>query len=104
MTEKDFYISVAFIIIPFSSFLLCFVNDKDKSRKQFVNWFLIGNAIFFLSPLTYAYIATLSNGNMWNENGPGTVLWFYLLLLPFCYIVQVILLVLKIFFLRKSKV
>lgn len=103
MTETHFYIALVFIIIPISSFFLCFVNDKDRSRKQLLNWFLIGNALIFISPLLYAFFASLPNGNMWNENGPGTVLWFYLLLTPICYIIQALLFVLKIIYSRENR-
>ena len=102
MTETHFYIIIVFLIIPFSSFLMCFMNDEDRSRKKIMNWVLLGNTLFFFSPLVYAYLALLPNGNMWNENGPGTVLWFYLLLTPICYIIQVLLFVLKIIFSREK--
>ena len=103
MTEKDFYIIIVFLIIPFSSFLLCFLNDEDRSRKKIMNWFLVGNALIFLSPLTSAYVASLPNGDMWSENGPGTVLWYYLLLTPICYGIQALLFVLKIIFSRENR-
>ena len=68
-----------------------------------MNWFLVGNALIFLSPLTYAYVASLPNGDMWRENGPGTVLWYYLLLTPIWYGIQALLFVLKIIFSRENR-
>ena len=68
---------------------------SEKSRKKLINYLLISNALVFLSPLIYAFIMSLPNGNMWNENGPGAVLWLYLILIPICSLVLIILLILK---------
>ncbi len=65
-----------------------------------MNILLLGNALFFLSPLIYAYIATLPDGNMWSEDGPGAVMWFYLFILPTSFIVQLILTIFKLKFSR----
>lgn len=61
------------------------------------------NLVVFFSPVIYAFLATWPDGNMWSENGPGAVLWFYIILMPVCAIIQIILLVLKILFYQKSK-
>jgi len=59
---------------------------------------LIGNALFFLFPLIYAFVNTYPEGNMWSENGPGAILWLYIFILPISLIVQVVLIILKVKF------
>ncbi len=92
-----------FALLPVSSILLCFLGDARYARKVMINVLLIANALLFLSPFIYAFISTRPNGNMWSENGPGAVFWFYYFLFPVCYIVQIILLMLKLVFRPKKQ-
>ncbi|SHJ98231.1 hypothetical protein [Pseudozobellia thermophila] len=85
-----------FLILPISSIGLLFVTDSNPQRKLILNGLLILNAIVYLLPIAYAYFNTPKGGNMWDENGPGAVLWLYMILLPLCVIAQVVLLILKI--------
>ncbi len=91
-----------FAILPISSLVLCFIKDSKKNRKWLLNTLLIANALLFLSPLLYAYLTTPSGGNMWSENGPGAIMWSYLLILPFCGIVQLVLFILKLKFSKQK--
>ena len=91
-----------FLLPAILSIGLCFVKDAKKGRGIVLNILLLGNALFYASPLLYAYIATRPDGNMWNENGPGAILWSYFLVLPICGIIFLVLLVLKLVFKRKK--
>ena len=93
--EYVFFI-ILFTLIPISCLILCFFKDYNKKRKIITNFILLSNGGVFISPLLFAYISTLPNGNMWSENGSGAILWLYMLLLPLCYLIQLVLLILKI--------
>jgi Sec-independent protein secretion pathway component TatC len=89
---------IIIILFPILLYIILkFLKKKvsEKSRKKLINYLLISNALVFLSPLIYAFIMSLPNGNMWNENGPGAALWLYLILIPICSLVLIILLILK---------
>jgi hypothetical protein len=95
---------VLFLLIPLSSIGLLFLKDAKSQRKQVMNVLLILNAVLFLSPLIMAYLETPSGENMWSDNsGGGAFLWLYLIVLPICAIIQLVLLVLKINFAINSK-
>jgi hypothetical protein len=68
-----------------------------------LNFFLIINTIVYVFPMAYAYVTSLSDGDMWNENGSGAILWVYTVLLPVCIIIQIILVLLKVIFHLKSR-
>jgi hypothetical protein len=85
-----------FLLLPLSSIIIFFIKDSKKGRRKILNVFLIINTIIYVLPLAFAFLATFPNGNMWNENGPGVVLWFYFLIFPLCILIQVILIILKI--------
>ncbi|MCC7029315.1 MAG: hypothetical protein IT257_03345 [Chitinophagaceae bacterium] len=91
-------ICLVFALIPVSSILLCFLKDDRRIRKLIMNGLLLANAFLFLSPFIYAYLSTFPDGNMWSENGPGAVFWFYYFLFPGCFVVQIVLLILKLTF------
>lgn len=94
MNENLPYI-IFFSIIPITSILLCFVKDSDLKRRKKTNLILLGNAFIFIFPLLFAYLVTLPDGNMWNENGPGVVIWFYMILIPGCFMLELIFLIRK---------
>ena len=91
-----------FLILPISTIVLFFIKDPKKTRKNILNIFLFANTLLYLFPLINAYISTRPNGNMWSENGPGAILWLYLILIPICAIIQIILLILKIVFYKRN--
>ena len=93
---------IVFLLPVILSIGLCLVKDAKRGRGIILNILLLGNALLYGSPLLYAYIATRPDGNMWNENGPGAILWSYFLVLPICGIVFLVLLVLKLVFRRKK--
>lgn len=95
-------VSIAFVLV-LAAVIFVFAKDHHAGRKKVVNGLMIANTLLFLSPLAYAYFATGAGGNMWNENGPGAVLWIYMLLLPACGLFQLLLVVLKIVFHFMSK-
>lgn len=95
MNENTFF-AILFSIIPITTLIFCFLKDIDENRRKKTNSLLVINCAIFLAPLMFAYLFTRPNGNMWNENGAGAVLWFYLLLLPACFVAQLILVILKI--------
>ena len=43
------------------------------------------------------------DGNMWSDNGSGAVLWLYVLLIPICVMILVVLLVLRPKFMPKEE-
>ena len=100
---ENILILLLFLILPVSTIFLFILKDTNKTRRNVLNFFLIANTLVFLFPLAYAFFATSPGGNMWNENGPGAILWFYMLILPFCGIFQFILLLLKFLFYQSSK-
>lgn len=102
MNENTFF-AILFSIIPITTIIFCFFKDKNESRRKKTNYLLAINCAIFLAPLMFAYLFTRPNGNMWNENGAGAILWIYLLLLPACFIAQLILVVLKIIYLLKKE-
>lgn len=55
---------------------------------------------YFSLTITYAYIGSGPNGNMLDENGSEAVLWHYIFVFPLCLILQIILLVLKLKYLK----
>jgi hypothetical protein len=50
-----------------------FTNKNIRSEKN-LNLILKINLGVFFAPLAFAFVATLPDGNMWSENGPGVVL------------------------------
>lgn len=71
-------------------------------RGKVINALLLLNNMLYLAPVAFAYISTPKDENMWSENGSGAILWSYLVLLPLCGLVFVVLFILKILF-RKRK-
>ncbi len=100
---ENIMILLLFLILPVSTIFLCMVKDNNRTRKNFLNFILIANTLVFMFPIAYAFFATSSGGNMWDENGPGVMLWLYMLILPLCGIIQFILLLLKIVFYQFGK-
>ncbi|RTE55447.1 hypothetical protein EHW67_02455 [Arenibacter aquaticus] len=100
---ENILILLIFLILPISTIFLFILKDNNRTRRNILNFILIANTSLFLFPLAYAYLATGSGGNMWNENGPGAILWLYMLILPICGIIQFILFLLKIIFYQSSK-
>jgi hypothetical protein len=93
-----------FSFIPFSSLLLLFLKDNELKRKKLLNIGLILNTLIFLSPMIYLLLTTPFGENMFSEqSGNGAVLFAYMFLFPICFIVQLVLLTLKIVFAVKSK-
>ncbi|WP_343764682.1 hypothetical protein [Gangjinia marincola] len=90
------------MLLPLSSIGLLFLKDDSKTRGLILNILLVLNAILFVLPILYAYINTRPDGNMFNENGPGAILWAYIILGPLCLGVQLILAILKFVFRRKT--
>ncbi|MBK9737499.1 MAG: hypothetical protein IPO92_22120 [Saprospiraceae bacterium] len=85
-----------FVCIPLSSIWALFLKDVRSNKKTLLNVLLIINAVLFLWPLGMAYFLTPAGGNMWDENGAGGYLWFYMILLPLCFICQCVLLSIKL--------
>lgn len=90
------------IILLLVLILLLFFKNKKIKTDKVLNWIFIANFILFISPLAYAFLASLPDGNMWSENGPGAVLWYYLILIPFCGTVQIVWFILKLLNSRKK--
>ena len=89
--------------LPILLGLVClFIKDANRIRGIIINAFLLLNMAVYVSPLTYAYFATPKGENMWSENGPGAALWAYMLLLPLCILVFIILMILKIVFKKRK--
>jgi len=99
----DFFVLVLFLLPVVISIGLCFLKDSNKVRSKFLNVLLIINALVYTFPLIYAYWETRPDGNMWSENGPGAILWSYLILLPVCGMVFIVLLILKLVFKRSHR-
>lgn len=97
-STSNFIFGFLFSLLPLSSIGLCFLKDLNKTRKMVLNIILIFNGLVFLFPLLYAYLASGPEENMWNENGPGAILWLYIVVAPLCIIAQLVLLILKIVF------
>jgi len=95
MNLEYLFFGLFFMVIPISSFILYFIKDKKKKRGIIINIVVLINSLIYLSPLIIAYVSTRPNGNMWSENGPGAILWTYLLLIPLCFVIQIILMILK---------
>lgn len=87
-----------FLLPALLSIALCFLKDANKTRGVLLNVLLVLNALLYISPLLYAYLATPSGGNMWSENGPGAALWLYFIILPVCGLAFLVLLILKLVF------
>lgn len=96
MKTKNMIALVLFLALPLSSIALMFISDSNTSRKIILNSILAINAIVFILPIAYAYFATPKGGNMWDENGPGAVIWLYMFILPLCVLVQIVVFILKI--------
>ena len=98
----DLFMLLLFLLPVVISIGLCFLKDSKKVRGKFINVLLIINAMVYTFPLIYAYWETRPDGNMWSENGPGAILWLYFIIIPFCALVLIVLLILKLVFKRKS--
>ncbi|MEM0933380.1 MAG: hypothetical protein AAGJ12_13010 [Bacteroidota bacterium] len=98
---SDTVLFIVFVLPVFLSVALCFIKDSKTYRGIILNTILALNALFYMSPLLYAYWATRPNGNMWSENGPGAILWSYFIVFPFCGFVLLLLLVLKLVFRKR---
>jgi prepilin signal peptidase PulO-like enzyme (type II secretory pathway) len=92
-----------FLLLPLSSIVAFLIKDTNEKRMTLLNFFLIINTIVYVFPMAYAYVTFLSDGDMWNENGSGAILWVYTVLLPVCIIIQIILVLLKVIFHLKSR-
>ncbi|MEM8764968.1 MAG: hypothetical protein AAGD88_14205 [Bacteroidota bacterium] len=99
---SDVLMLCVFILPAPLSIALCFIKDSNKIRGIVLNILLLANALLYVSPLLYAYLATPSGGNMWSENGPGAALWLYFIILPICGLAFLVLLILKLVFRKKS--
>ena len=88
--------------IPLSAIILFFVKDAKPVRQRNMRIFLIANLLLFVSPLVYAFVASLPDGNMWSDNGAGAAMWAYLIIGPLCFLIQVALLIFKLRFARSS--
>lgn len=93
---------ITILIIVLIVYLIFFKNKQNSSEKN-LNRILIANLILFFLPITISFLASLPDGNMWSENGPGVTLWSYIFILPFCVIVLIILIVLKLMNTRKKR-
>lgn len=88
-----------FLILPVLSLGLLFLKDLAKRRRLILNVLLIINTVLYVFPFAAAFFSTPEGESMFNENtGGGAFLWFYMILLPLCGIVFVVLLILKIIF------
>lgn len=92
-----------FLLLPLSSIITFLIKDANEKRMTLLNFFLITNTIVYVFPMAYAYLSSLSDGDMWNENGSGAILWVYTVLIPVCIIIQIILVLLKVIFHLKSR-
>jgi len=95
---ENFFFTALFLVIPIASLALCLINDEDQKRKRLINTLLMINVLIYFAPLFIAFIGSFPNGNMWNENGSGAFLWFYLLVIPFCGAAFIVFLILKIIY------
>ena len=98
----------AFLVFLFTlpallSLACCFIKDSNKVSRLVLNTILIINAVGYLTPLIYAYWATFPDGNMWDENGAGAVIWLYVIILPICILVVIVLFILKMVLRKKTK-
>ncbi len=91
-----------FLILPISTVILLFINDSRKRRNLILNIVLVINTLLYSYPVVSAYLNTPPGGNMWSENGPGAILWLYMIILPICVVVQIGIMVLKVFFKEKK--
>lgn len=69
-----------FLLLPLSSIITFLIKDANEKRMTLLNFFLITNTIVYVFPMAYAYLSSLSDGDMWNENGSGAILWVYTVL------------------------
>jgi hypothetical protein len=99
---SDTLVLILFLLPPILGLACCFIRDAKKRRGQIINTVLILNSVIYLAPLAFAFFATPKGGNMWSENGPGAILWFYMIFLPICGLAFVVLVILKLV-LRKRK-
>lgn len=99
----DIVAIVIFLLIPLLSIVFCFVKDYKTTRNSVLNIILITNCVIYLLPILLAYFSTPKGGNMWDENGAGAYLWFYMILIPICFLVMLILGILKFIFRNNSK-
>lgn len=90
--------------IPISAIILFFVKDPNPNRQKVMRGLLILNFLLFLSPIIYAFVASYPDENMWSDNGPGAAMWAYLLLGPVCFLIQIVLLVLRLNFSKSAKI
>lgn len=95
---SDVLILCIFLLPALLSIALCFLKDSNKIRGIVLNVLLLANALLYISPLLYAYLATPSGENMWSENGPGAALWLYFIILPVFGLAFLVLLILKLVF------
>lgn len=100
----DLILLLVFLLPVIMSIALCFLKDSNKVRRILLNVLLTINILVYTAPLLYAYWETRPHGNMWNENGPGAVLWMYIIILPLCILALIVLLILKLVFRKKSRV
>ena len=100
---EEIFILFLFVLPALLSLASCFIKDLNKKRGIILNTVLVINALVYLSPLIYAYWATRPDGNMWNENGPGAIIWLYFIILPVCVLVLITVFILKLLFRKKPQ-
>ncbi|MEM7368078.1 MAG: hypothetical protein AAF587_05715 [Bacteroidota bacterium] len=95
------FIAIGFI--PISAIILFFAKDANPNRQKLMRGLLILNFLLFLSPLIYTFIASYPDENMWSDNGSGAAMWAYLILGPVCFLIQIVLMILRITFAKSAK-
>ncbi|MEY2904776.1 MAG: hypothetical protein RJA52_792 [Bacteroidota bacterium] len=90
-------------LIPLILALVVLLKDARKKRRFVLNILILGNLIFFYSPLILALFNTPYGESMWNENsGGGAYFWLYYWVIPIYIPVQLILTILRLVFWAKS--
>jgi uncharacterized membrane protein (DUF485 family) len=96
---------LTFLLIANNYDRTSFFKGSKKDRRLTLSAVLLMNFIFYLFPLIIAFTSTPEGGNIFSEgpNGGGAALWLYIIIFPLSWIIQIVLIVLKVVFATRYK-
>ena len=84
-----------FPLIILAGLAIYYLRAPETRKSRLWNVLLSANLLLFFSPLIYAFIDSLPDGNMWSDIGSGAILWSYFLLFPLCLLIFGVLLAVR---------
>lgn len=93
-----------YLFVPVSAIIAFFLKDANQKRKKVINILLKINLAIYFAPLSLVLLDKAFDGNMFGGNtGNGIgILLSYMIIIPLCILIQLVLLTLKVIYAVKS--